>query len=51
MRVDTARTEGSMDASGLRVLIAGTGFDCRIQVPAFRAAGFDIGALTGTNCD
>ena len=38
-----------MDANELRVLIVGTGFGCRIQVPAFRAAGFEIVGLVGTD--
>jgi predicted dehydrogenase len=38
-----------MNTSDLRVLIVGTGFGCRIQVPAFRAAGFDVVGLVGTN--
>lgn len=30
-------------------IVVGTGFGCRIHVPALRAAGFDVGALVGTN--
>ena len=32
-----------------RVLVAGTGFGCRIQVPALRAAGFEVVGLVGSN--
>ena len=38
-----------MDKDALPVLIVGTGFGCRIQVPAFRAAGFEIVGLVGTD--
>ncbi len=38
-----------MNASDLKVLIVGTGFGCRIQVPAFRAAGFEIAGVVGTD--
>ena len=31
-----------MDDNALRVLVAGSGFGCRIQIPAFRTAGFEI---------
>ena len=30
-------------------LVVGTGFGCRIHVPALRAAGFDVVGLVGTN--
>jgi predicted dehydrogenase len=40
-------TESS--ASPLRVVVAGTGFGCRIQVPALRGAGFEVVGLVGTN--
>jgi len=33
----------------LRVLVVGTGFGCRIQVPAFRGAGFEVAGLVGTD--
>lgn len=36
-------------ASALRALVVGTGFGCRIQVPALRAAGFDVVGLIGTD--
>lgn len=32
-----------------RVLVVGTGFGCRIQVPALRGAGFDVVGLVGTD--
>jgi predicted dehydrogenase len=38
-----------MTTNDLRVLVVGTGFGCRIQVPAFRAAGFDVVGLVGTD--
>ena len=33
----------------LRALVVGTGFGCRIQVPALRGAGFDVVGLVGTD--
>ncbi|HEX7856871.1 MAG TPA: Gfo/Idh/MocA family oxidoreductase [Sphingobium sp.] len=33
----------------LRAIVVGSGFGCRIQVPALRAAGFDVVGLVGTN--
>lgn len=33
----------------LKVLVVGTGFGCRIQVPAFRGAGFDVAGLVGSD--
>jgi predicted dehydrogenase len=33
----------------LRALVAGSGFGCRIQVPALRGAGFDVVGLVGTD--
>ena len=33
----------------LKVLVVGTGFGCRIQVPALRAAGFEVVGLVGTD--
>lgn len=33
----------------LRTIVVGTGFGCRIQVPALRAAGFDVVGLVGTD--
>lgn len=38
-----------MSHDSLRVVIVGTGFGCRIQIPAFRAAGFDVVGLVGTD--
>ncbi len=38
-----------MSSIRIPVLIVGTGFGCRIQVPAFRAAGFDVVGLVGTD--
>jgi predicted dehydrogenase len=35
--------------SPIKVLVVGTGFGCRIQVPALRAAGFDVVGLVGTD--
>jgi predicted dehydrogenase len=32
-----------------RAVVVGTGFGCRIQVPALRGAGFDVAALVGTD--
>jgi predicted dehydrogenase len=36
-------------ADPLRALVVGTGFGCRIQVPALRGAGFDVVGLVGTD--
>jgi predicted dehydrogenase len=33
----------------LRALVVGTGFGCRIQVPALRGAGFEVAALMGAD--
>src|SRR5262245_26650612 len=38
-----------MNASALPVLVVGTGFGCRIQIPALRAAGFEVVGLVGAN--
>ena len=38
-------------ASAPPVLVVGTGFGCRIHVPALRAAGFDVVGLVGTDAD
>lgn len=40
-----------MNAAGQtpRVIVAGTGFGCRIQVPALRVAGFEVAGLVGTD--
>jgi predicted dehydrogenase len=40
-------TEVAEDSPG--VLVVGTGFGCRIQVPALRAAGFRVLGLVGTD--
>lgn len=32
-------------------IVAGTGFGCRVHVPALRAAGFDVVALIGTDAE
>lgn len=40
-----------MDSSALRAIVVGTGFGCRVQVPALRAAGFDIVGLVGSDPD
>src|SRR5579862_5813726 len=36
-------------AAPLRVLVVGTGFGCRIQVPALRGAGYQVVGLVGTD--
>jgi predicted dehydrogenase len=37
-------------ASGkIPVVVAGTGFGCRIQIPALRAAGFEVAGLVGAD--
>jgi predicted dehydrogenase len=36
-------------ASKIPVVVAGTGFGCRIQVPALRAAGFEVVGLVGAD--
>ena len=38
-----------MKTSTLRTLVVGTGFGCRIQAPALRAAGFDVVGLVGSD--
>ena len=38
-----------MSQSDLRAIVAGTGFGCRVQVPALRAAGFDVVGLVGAD--
>jgi len=37
--------------TAIPALVVGTGFGCRIHVPALRAAGFDVVALVGTNLE
>jgi predicted dehydrogenase len=34
-----------------RVVVVGTGFGCRVHVPALRAAGFEVVALVGRDAD
>ena len=36
---------------GPGVVVAGTGFGCRVHVPALRAAGFDVVALVGRDAE
>lgn len=36
-------------AETLKALVVGTGFGCRIHVPALRAAGFDVVGVVGTD--
>jgi predicted dehydrogenase len=38
-----------MASAKIPVVVAGTGFGCRIQVPALRAAGFDVVGLVGAD--
>jgi predicted dehydrogenase len=38
-----------MSQAAPRALVVGTGFGCRIQVPALRAAGFEVAGLVGTD--
>ena len=38
-----------MAGNELKALVVGTGFGCRIQVPALRGAGFDVVGLVGTD--
>src|SRR5579862_1783263 len=35
----------------LRAVVVGTGFGCRIHVPALRRVGFEVAALVGTNTE
>jgi predicted dehydrogenase len=37
--------------SAPRAVVVGTGFGCRIHVPALRAAGFEVAALVGTDAE
>lgn len=39
------------DSAAPRAIVVGTGFGCRIQVPALRAVGFEVAALVGTNTE
>jgi predicted dehydrogenase len=38
-----------MSDKNLRALVVGTGFGCRIQLPALRGAGFEVVGLVGAN--
>ncbi len=40
-----------MSNSKVPALVVGTGFGCRIHVPALRAAGFEVAGLVGTRPD
>lgn len=40
-----------MAETRLKALVVGTGFGCRIQVPALRGAGFEVVGLVGANAD
>lgn len=40
---------GTDASQSLRALVVGTGFGCRIQIPALRGAGFDVVGLVGTD--
>lgn len=39
----------AMGIERVRAIVVGTGFGCRIHVPALRAAGFEVVALVGRN--
>jgi predicted dehydrogenase len=39
----------SQQADAPKAIVLGTGFGCRIQVPALRGAGFDVAALVGND--
>jgi predicted dehydrogenase len=43
--------EASIEGRRPRVAVVGTGFGCRIHVPALRAAGFEVVALVGTDLE
>ena len=40
-----------MSAARPGAVVVGTGFGCRVHVPALRAAGFDVVALVGTDAE
>jgi predicted dehydrogenase len=44
-------TTSSNAGSGPGAIVVGTGFGCRVHVPALRAAGFEVLALVGTDPD
>ncbi len=35
----------------MKAIVVGTGFGCRIHIPALRAAGFEVAALVGRNAE
>lgn len=37
--------------AGPKAIVAGSGFGCRIHVPALRAAGFEVAGLVGTDAE
>jgi predicted dehydrogenase len=37
--------------NAIPALVVGTGFGCRVHVPALRAAGFEVVGLVGTNAE
>lgn len=39
------------EAAGPRAVVVGTGFGCRVHVPALRAAGFDVVGLVGVDAE
>ena len=41
----------SNNASNPPALVVGTGFGCRVHIPALRAAGFDVVGLVGTDAE
>ena len=40
-----------MTHNKISALVVGTGFGCRIHVPALRAAGVEVAGLVGTNTE
>jgi predicted dehydrogenase len=38
-----------MSRDKISAVVVGTGFGCRVQIPALRAAGFDVAGLVGTD--
>src|SRR5262245_23150616 len=44
-------TMSSVSMAKPPALVVGTGFGCRIHVPALRAAGFEVVGLVGTDAD
>ena len=38
-----------MTDKSIRAIVAGTGFGCRVHIPALRAAGIEVAALVGQN--